>query len=293
MLFQRGCLPTRLAIFVCTLTLYSACAHKSYSSPQGYDLSKPQLWELGKILMEISGICYNDENNTLLAISDSKKQVFEINYRNIKLKDFTDKVVPAESDLEDIAKVGDQLFLLSSRGAITEVNANATARDSNSVKVYELPQPGKNDFETIYYDPTVKGLVILCKSCAFEKGQHTRSAFRFDLETRRFDTSAFFNISTEDVKKLLKDDNAKFDPSAAAIHPVDKRLYILSSAGTLMVVADTRGKVIEAYNLNPDKFPQAEGIAFAPNGEMFISNEGKYGKPTLSIFPFNQNVKKK
>jgi uncharacterized protein YjiK len=58
------------------------------------------------------------------------------------------------------------------------------------------------------------------------------------------------------------------------------------------VVADNKGQPIEAYNLNPDEFPQAEGIAFAPNGDMYISNEGKFGgKATLQIFPY-QNKKK-
>jgi hypothetical protein len=66
----------------------------------------------------------------------------------------------------------------------------------------------------------------------------------------------------------------------------------LSSAGNLLVIADTRGKIIEAYNLDPDLFPQAEGIAFAPNGDMFITNEGKNGPPTLQLFKY-QNSKNK
>ena len=90
---------------------------------------------------------------------------------------------------------------------------------------------------------------------------------------------------------MLKNDDAKFEPSAAAIHPVNKRLYILSSAGQLLVITDTRGQVAEAYDLNPDLFPQAEGIAFAPNGDMYISNEGKSGAPTLLRFSYLQKGK--
>jgi hypothetical protein len=60
----------------------------------------------------------------------------------------------------------------------------------------------------------------------------------------------------------------------------------LSSAGNLLVIADTRGKIIEAYHLNEEQFPQAEGIAFAPNGDMFITNEGKYNAPTLQEFKY-------
>ena len=91
----------------------------------------------------------------------------------------------------------------------------------------------------------------------------------------------------------MKNDDAKFEPSAAAIHPISKRLYILSSAGQLLVITDTRGQVLEAYDLNPDVFPQAEGIAFAPNGDMYITNEGKFGPPTLLRFAYLPNGKKK
>jgi len=133
---------------------------------------------------------------------------------------------------------------------------------------------------------------MVCKKCPIDKGKDLRSAYRFDLNKKQFDPSPFYTFSTAEVKNILKDDNAKFDPSAADIHPINKRLYILSSAGNLLVIADTRGKIIEAYNLNPDQFPQAEGIAFAPNGDMFIVNEGKFGAPTLQQFKFhNQKIK--
>ena len=84
-----------------------------------------------------------------------------------------------------------------------------------------------------------------------------------------------------------------FDPSAAAIHPIDKKLYILSSAGNLLVIADKNGKPLLGYNLNPDDHPQAEGIAFAPNGDMYITNEGKYGTPTLQLFKYKGKNKNK
>jgi hypothetical protein len=144
----------------------------------------------------------------------------------------------------------------------------------------------------LYYDPSVNSLIMLCKSCASDKGKQIRSAYRFDLDTRTFDSTVFYTISSDDVHKVMKDNEVKFEPSAADIHPLNKRLYILSSAGNALVITDTRGKVIEGYHLNPDEDPQAEGLSFAPNGDMYISNEGKYGQPTLQIFRYHATKKK-
>ena len=278
---QTKCPPRTLTAFVCALALLSGCVEPGYTSPEGYDLNKGELNELGKALNEISGITYDSATGHLLGVADSKRQIFSIDFTTPKLDDLTDKVVGPDQDLEDIAITDSNIYLLASRGVIYEV-PKANAKNVDSAKAYTLPIEGTNDFETLYFDPQAGGLIMLCKSCAFEKGR--RSAFRFDLKTKQFDSTAYYVIPTEDVKTLLKDNDAKFDPSAAAIHPLNKRLYILSSAGNLLVVSDTRGKVIEAFRLNPDKYPQAEGIAFSPRGDLFITNEGKYGKPTLQIF---------
>ncbi|HTM91454.1 MAG TPA: SdiA-regulated domain-containing protein [Flavisolibacter sp.] len=286
-LIQTKC-PVWLGMALgCTITLIMGCKEQSYASPEGYDINKPVKENLGKVLNEISGICFNNDDNTLLAISDSKEKVFQINVDKQKLKDYTDKVVGPDTDLEDIVKVDSTVYLLSSKGVIYEI-----PKEKDTVRTYTFHSNDQNDFETLYYDPSVKSLIMVCKECPADKGKSMRSAYRFDLSKKQFDPSAFFTFSTEEVKKLLNDDNAKFDPSAACIHPVNKRLYVLSSAGNLLVITDTRGKIIEAYQLNEEQFPQAEGIAFAPNGDMFISNEGKYGAPTLQMFKY-QNSKNK
>jgi uncharacterized protein YjiK len=285
-LIQTKCPVWSGMLLVCATTLIMGCKEQSYGSPDGYDINKPAKENLGKVLNEISGICFNNDDNTLLAISDSKEKVFQINVDKQKLKDYTDKVVGPDTDLEDIVKVDSSVFLLSSKGVIYEVS-----HKKDTIRTYTFPSGDQNDFETLYYDPSVKSLIMVCKECPSDKGKNIRSAYRFDLSKKRFDPSAFFTFSTADVKKLLKDDNAKFDPSAACIHPVNKRLYILSSAGNLLVIADTHGKIIEAYKLNGEQFPQAEGIAFAPNGDMFITNEGKNGAPTVQEFKY-QNGKK-
>jgi len=263
--------------------LQTGCTEKSHGSPQGYDMRMHQKRELGKVLNEISGLSFNSDSGTLLAISDSKRKIYSINLKTQKLSDYAEKFWE-QADFEDLVKLKDTVYVLISDGTILAVPARA--KDSTGTRAYPFWSEDENDFETLYYDASANGLIMMCKSCAVEKGQKMRTAYRFNLQTKQFDSSAFYTISTDSVKAALKNNDVSFKPSAAAIHPIDKRLYILSSAGQIMVITDLKGNVLEAFNLNPDRNPQAEGLSIAPNGTMFISNEGKYGKATLHVYPY-------
>jgi uncharacterized protein YjiK len=289
-LIQTKCPAMLLAYLVCATSLLGSCANNSADSPPGYNIHKARSTELGKVLNEISGIFYHAGDSSILAISDNQEKIIEIGLKKNKLRDVTGKVVDKGSDLEDIVMVNSTIFILKSIGEVKAVFPGAP--DSSQVITYSLPISGKNDFETMYFDSSLKALILICKSCEHEKGSGLRSAYKFDLDTRKFDTSVFFRVSQKQVEEILKDSDADLAPSAAAIHPVTQQLFILSSAGNLLVVADRNGKVISAYKLNPDTFQQAEGIAFAPDGDMYISNEGKLGKPTLLYFPYNPAAKK-
>lgn len=280
-ILQTGILRCLLLLLVFTATLLTACRQKSHGSPAGYDLHKPQKRDFSKLLNEISGLHFDKESQSLLAISDSKDKIFQIDLKTQKLKDYANNFAP-QADFEDIVKVGKTVYVLVSDGTLLAVPPGA--KDSSRTKAYKFWLPGKNDFESLYHDPALNGLVILCKSCEQEKGKGIRTAYRFDLDSLRFDSTALYSIALDSLKTQLKTEDVSFKPSAASINPVDSLLYILGSSGKILVIADRRGKLLHAYNLNPDRHPQAEGITFGPNGTMFISNEGKYGKATLQYY---------
>lgn len=249
-------------------------------------MNEPVERELGKVLTEISGLNYNADSNALLAISDNERTIFEINLRTEKLRDFAVNFYE-KADFEDLVKVKDTVYVMVSDGTLVAVPANGAASDS-TIRVYTFWSKEKNDFESLYHDSAANALVMLCKECEVDKEGKVRTAYRFNLSGKNFDSTAYYTIPQDSVKQLLKNDDADFKPSAAAIHPVEKRLYILASAGQLLVITDLKGAVQEAYHLNPDTHPQAEGIAFAPSGTLYISNEGKYGKATLQVFSYNK-----
>jgi len=51
-----------------------------------------------------------------------------------------------------------------------------------------------------------------------------------------------------------------------------------------MVIASDKGVVEEVIKLDPVLYNQPEGLTFAPNGDLYISNEG--GEGTATIFKF-------
>ncbi len=281
---NKTLLPHFLAFLIIPVSLMGCDLMWKPNSPKGYMMRRPEKTILDKKVNEISGLNYLQDEKTLIAIADDKKKIYKLSTKG-EVEDYFDPELPS-SDFEDVVKVGNTIFTLVSNGTIFEINNTDSGISTTNHPFWSTE---KNDFETLYYDSTSKGLIILCKSCAFEKGKKQRTAFRFDISTRQFDRTPYFAISSGSVRDILKDGKVDFNPSAAAIHPVEKKLYILASSGHLMVISDLKGKVEQVYRLNPTFYPQAEGIAFASNGDMYISNEAKLGKPTLLKLSYKPN----
>jgi uncharacterized protein YjiK len=277
-------------LFCCSLVIGSCQMFWRPHSPKGYVLPRPQKTILDKKLSEISSLFYLKDENAFLTISDDKKKVYRLTTDGQVSDYFDQEILPEQQDYEDVLKINGVVYALISNGTILSLKKSDSGLITSQ---YPFPSGGKNDFETLYYDPSAKGLIMLCKRCASEKGQHERMAFRFDLVANRFDSLPLFVINTNEVKDILKDGKVEFSPSAAAIQPFDNKLYILSSAGHLLVICDLRGKVEAVYRLNPTFYPQAEGIAFASNGDMYITNEAKMGKPTLLKIAYKPSGNKK
>ena len=66
------------------------------------------------------------------------------------------------------------------------------------------------------------------------------------------------------------------------------KLYIVASVGKLLVVADKNGKVEQVFRLDPVMYNQPEGMTFAPNGDLYISNEGGEGIATILKFIYKK-----
>ena len=242
----------------------------------GYPESGRKQLILKKQLREISGLEWLGKNS-LAAINDEQGKVFII---DAETGHFTSWPFGMKGDYEDLVKVGDYFYFLESNGHIHKVSA--TTRQEEAIFTGEF---GKHaEFESIYYDEKINQLIIICKECG--RDEENIMAFSFNLTQGQFVPKPLYILSLNRIRTLGKNSAIVFKPSAAAIHPLLHKLFILSSIGKILLQCSLDGVPEKVFHLNPDQFLQPEGLRFAPNGDMFISNEGGEGKATLEKFPY-------
>ncbi|HEY6504631.1 MAG TPA: hypothetical protein VIZ28_11700, partial [Chitinophagaceae bacterium] len=142
------------------------------------------------------------------------------------------------------------------------------------------------EFESLYYDKIQGQLVLICKLCG--SGSTNINAYRFDLATKQFLPGVYFTIEWKEIRRMAKNSQIECRPSAAALNPVMDKLFIIASVGKVLLQCSREGVLEQVYKINADHFQQPEGITFAPNGDMYISNEGVQGKGSILFFPYEK-----
>ena len=244
----------------------------------GYDAAQKKQHVLDKELLEISGMFYLPDGR-IATINDEDGKIF---FFNTTTGDLTIQRFGKKRDYEDIVKAGPYFYILESNGNIHRVPENVEEVEEE----FEFSREKKIEFETLYYDASANRLILISKNQREVKDAIL--AFAFELTGLNFSDTPVYRIDLKKIQAHLKNISAECKPSAAAIHPVLNKLFVVASIGKALVQCSLDGNVEKVYNLNPVQFPQPEGITFAPNGDMFISNEGVNGKGTILEFPYDK-----
>ena len=258
-------------IFFCCAAISCSSNKKKlqYSNSSRYDLLNPIVIKLPETLAEISGIAYYAKDTSVFAIEDEDGLFYKISLMNkgdIKKWRFDKK-----HDYEDIILLDSIFYILISNGDIETLQFGKS--DSIITTKSKFPDASKklNEFESLYYDDSLKQLVLLCKNCN-EEEKNKAVAWGYDIAAKTY-TPAIFSVDFEPGLKKLNLEKIKLRPSATAINPITNELYILASINHLLIVTDRQGKLKESFSLDPAVYKQPEGIAFTPTGDMLISNE--------------------
>ncbi|MCL4816911.1 MAG: hypothetical protein QY303_04720 [Vicingaceae bacterium] len=270
----------------------------------GYNLTTPDKSSiLPDTLREVSGLT-NIDSTTFACIQDENGILFIYDARKNELKrQYTFNI---NGDYEGITRVSETIYVLRSDGTLFEI-VNYTS-DNFKLNSYDTGIPANNN-EGLCYDPDNKRLLIACKG-KIGKGpeyKDKRVIYGFDLQTKKLTAEPVFDFDLQKIKAYATEKNLnlptktrkkkgqpinepfiKFRTSAIGIHPLTKKLYLLSASDYLLFIFDMNGDIEHIEQLNPTIFNKAEGITFYDNGDMLITNEGQDNKPTVLHFKYRK-----
>jgi len=272
-----------------------------------YDLSHPSdKFKLPDELREISGIDVYKKHK-LVCEEDENGKVFIYDAKKGDLKE-TVKFA-RHGDYEGIANVNDTIYVLRSDGVLFQVTGFETADQATQ----EFPTflNKENNTEGLCFDSANHRLLIACKGDPGNNLSGVRAVYAFDLKRMKLQKNPVYIIHLDELKAdLAKVDKSKlineetrnlldpekgdvtFQPSEIAIHPITDEICLISTVGKLMVVMNRAGKILHIESLDPAIFKQPEGLCFLPNGDMYISDEGREGKANILLFKYMPEEKK-
>jgi len=254
-----------------------------------YDLRAPkERWDLPEELNEISGLsfyrngqlaCIQDENGALYIYSLNKNEI-------IRKEVFGD-----DGDYEGVELVDEDAYVLQSNGKVYHFTLERSGiSDVNKIKTHLSK---KNDAEGLGLLHSHNDLLIACKGdpdsekYEVKKG---RSVFRIDLEDHDFKKKPRFHIEGKKYNEMLekkglsKKKHKPFKPSGIAVHPKNGYVFLIGSVGKMMVILKPDGQIENLIPLDRKVLSQPEGICFAPNGDLYISSEGRGKKGYILKF---------
>lgn len=237
-----------------------------------YDFDHPEkTYVLSDSLKEVSGLTFFNKN-MLACVEDEHGlvYVFDLEEGHIKRKILLQEF----GDFEGIARVGKRIYLLRSDGTLF---VRSTKLKDKKVEQFDLQLPSEN-YECLFFDQQKNRLLVVSRET--NQDENGVPVYAFNLQTKQLEQAPVLKLRLNKAER----DRYIFAPSELAFHPVTGELYVLSAADHALFVFDEKGNAKWTQALNPTVFNKPEGMVFAKNGDLYISNEGQTEKPTIQKF---------
>lgn len=233
-----------------------------------YDLNDPDAtYTLPEYLEEVSGLTFYQEGQ-LAMLNDEKGRmyVYDLNQRKVVHR----VRFEGSGDFEGIERVGDYIYAIESNGKLYRFNVKM----EGVVEKIKTPFHSSNDVEGLGYDPITDHLLIALKADGDIKDVEVKgkAIYGFHIPSQEFKKTPLHVITNKDLKRVLGN-KYKFNPSGVAVHPTTQEVYVIAASGQALLVFSPEGKPLHLSRLKSSIFPQPEGIAFSPNGDLYISSE--------------------
>ena len=263
-------------ILILFVTLFQACEPKKKTQDKNetetfqnvdlpYDFENPtERYVLPDKLKEISGLSYY-KTNQLVCVNDEQGKIF---IYDIKEKKIVDKIpFGKDGDYEGVEVVGDEVFVLKSNGKLKGFKIGIAFE-----REIDCSEPEVIEYEGLGYDAKSKYLLLVAKERKKDVDDK-KMIYAYD-----FDRKILFKHIAIPQEQVRDEANGKdFKPSGIAVHPITGQTFIIASDGKKLLVLSEKGQKEALISLNPTVYRQPEGICFSPDGDLFISSEGKDG----------------
>jgi len=233
-------------------------------------------WVLPPQLLEVSGLALTPDGN-LLAHNDEHPVLSVIDpRRGVVTKQFSFGERGLRGDFEGIAFSGGEIFLLVSNGTIYRFREGG---DGDTVPYATIDTKlGKEcEFEGIAVDRA--GVILLaCKNVAKKGPKDQLVIYKWDPRTSQASMLAI------PYSAVIGDNGWKdLHPADITVEPTTGNYVVIAAQEKALIVVTPDGQVVSSGPL-PEKPRQAEGVAIASDGILYVSDEGSSAPATLTLY---------
>lgn len=237
-----SCFKINIVVFLCFGALFVGCKREtpvqgSNIVPSGIETLQPiAQYYLGADISEPSGIIYNAKNNSFYVVSDSHKELYEIDFHGTLLR----TIVTTSTDLEGISvsRSGDTIYVVEEKNRIVvSYLLNGTKLSSFSANVATIPNNGlegiavnKNGFLFVVNEK-LPGMLL----------EYSRSGTEINRVTLSFasDYSDIFYDDSTDCLWLISDESKKIMKVSKNGQLLSQWLIPFSKGEGITIVRDT------------------------------------------------------
>ena len=242
-------------------------------------------WKLPRRLQEISGLAMTRDNR-LLAHNDEKGIIFEIDYQNgsiVKIFALTDLNKPVAGDFEGIAVTDEDMYLDTSSGRLYEFSEGA---DGETVlfNIYATGVGRESEIEGLAYEPDQRALLLMSKNPRSPQRKGQLVVYRWSVDTKQLVENGHTVIPIIDFSRHIK--GKKFQPSGIERHPVSGNYFVVAARQRAIAEMTPAGQVVAVKKLS-NWHRQAEGITFALDNTLIVSDEGAGKRARLTLYPIS------